>query len=234
MLGWRGNGDPYRPLRGSLPPARATHRLGHLFRTAVDAMKQFMLWLTLIAAVVTAASLAVVHFDPAASAVENLVSPGPLSPKHAYLDNRCTSCHEPTIGVTVANCTACHATSARLLGRQPTMFHASIQECSSCHIEHQRQSIRPLKMDHVELAKIGVRTLSLASRRDQDSAATLSSLETWLNIRSPGELDTSSAREGLNCAGCHDRKDPHFNRFGSDCGQCDGLANVWIRLPKSF
>ena len=65
--------------------------------------------------------------------------------------------------MTVVNCTTCHANDERLLGRQPTMFHASIQECAVCHIEHQRESIRPLTMDHVELAKVGARTLSLAS-----------------------------------------------------------------------
>ncbi|MEJ7598401.1 MAG: cytochrome c3 family protein [Kofleriaceae bacterium] len=190
-------------------------------------MKQFALWLALLLAGVAAASLAVVHFDPAASAVEQFVSPGPLSPKHAYLANRCTSCHEPTVGVTVVNCTSCHANAERLLGRQPTMFHASIQECASCHVEHQRQSIRPLTMDHVELAKIGARTLSRASRGDPDSAVTLASLETWLDIRNPDQLDTTSAREVLNCAGCHDRKDPHFDRFGNDCAQCHAMES-WL------
>ncbi len=200
-------------------------------------MKQFALWIALIVAVVAAASLAVARSAPMMTAVEQFVSPGPLSPKHAYLANcRCTSCHETTVGVTVANCTACHANDARLLGRQPTEFHASIQECAACHVEHQHTNgedhsntssgIRPLVMDHVELAKVGGRTLArAASRHDAESAATLKSLETWFRIGSPDKLDATSAREVLNCAGCHDRRDPHLAQFGTDCAQCHGLAS---------
>ncbi len=187
-------------------------------------MKQLALWVVLVVAVVTTASLVVARSAPMMTAVEQFVSPGPLSSKHAYLNNcRCTSCHEPTVGVTVANCTACHANDERLLGRQPTQFHASIQECAACHVEHLRTNMRPLVMDHVELAKVGGRTLARASRRDPDSAATLHSLETWFRIRNPDQLDATSAREALNCAGCHDRRDPHLQRFGSDCAQCHKL-----------
>ncbi len=195
-------------------------------------MKQFALWAALLVAVVAAASLAVARSAPMMTAVEQFVSPGSLSPKHAYLANRrCTSCHETTVGVTVTNCTVCHANDARLLGRQPTEFHASIRECATCHVEHQRTSIRPLVMDHVELAKIGGRSLaSAASHHDAESAATLKSLETWFRIRSPDQLDATSTREALNCAGCHDRRDPHFGQFGGDCAQCHGLDS-WI-VPR--
>lgn len=192
-------------------------------------MKQFVLWSMLIVAVVAAASLAVARSARMTTVAEQLVSPGPLSPRHAYLtDARCTSCHETTVGVIVAKCTACHANNERLLDRQPTEFHASIQECAACHVEHQRANIRPLVMDHVELARVGGRTLArAASRQDAESAATLGSLQSWFKIRNPDQLDATSARESLNCAGCHDRRDPHLERFGSDCAQCHELAS-WV------
>jgi len=190
-------------------------------------MKRLALWLALIIAAGTAASLAVVHSKPVSSALQQFVRPGVLSPRHAYLGDRCASCHESITGVTVAKCTACHANAERLLGRQPTAFHASIQECAVCHIEHQPMNMRPLVMDHVALAKVGARTLARASQGDADSAATLKSLETWLRIGSPDQLDANTAREALNCAGCHDRRDPHFKRFGSDCAQCHALES-WI------
>lgn len=198
-------------------------------------MKQFALWFVLIVAVAIAAWLAVLHFKTASSALVQSVSPGALSPRHAYLGDRCVACHEPGIGVTVANCTTCHATAERLLGRQPTAFHASIQECAACHVEHQPASIRPLVMDHVELARVGARTLAREARRhsdarpptDSDSSATLASLQTWLRIRSPDRFDASTARESLDCAGCHDRQDPHSKRFGRDCAQCHGFES-WI------
>lgn len=190
-------------------------------------MKRFALWTALVIAVAIAGSLGVVRSVRASAAVEQLVSPGPLSPSHVYLANcRCTSCHETTVGVTVAKCTVCHANDERLLGRQPTEFHASIKECAACHIEHQGGSIRPLVMDHVELAKVGGRTLArAAAHKDADSAATLKSLETWFSIKSPEQFDATSARDALNCAGCHDRRDPHMKRFGSDCAQCHTLSS---------
>ena len=79
-------------------------------------------------------------------------------------------------------------------------------------------------MDHVELARIGARTLARASRSDSESADTIESLETWLRIRDD-RFDARTAREALNCAGCHDRQEPHFKRFGTDCAQCHGLES---------
>ena len=191
-------------------------------------MKMLVLWLALVAAVVTAATLVVLHFKPASTALQRFVSPGPLSPRHAYLANRCESCHETTIGVTDTKCTSCHANAERLLGREPTAFHASIGECATCHGEHQSPNIRPIPLDHVELAKVGARTLARASRTDDASASTLKSLETWLRIRVPKQLDESSAREVLNCTGCHSTKDRHMGLFGKDCAQCHATTQWTI------
>lgn len=189
-------------------------------------MKSFAIGFALLVSAMIAASLSVAYFKPAASTLQKFVSPGPLSPRHAYIGSDCTTCHEPTIGATAAKCTACHANATRLLGRQPTAFHASVQECATCHVEHQRSSIRPTTMDHVALAKVGARTLaSAAAGGDRDSTATLTSLQTWLRLQSPEQLDRASTRESLNCAGCHDRRDPHSKRFGNDCGQCHRLES---------
>lgn len=199
-------------------------------------MKRLARWIALIVAVATAATLLVVHVERVSSALKQFVRPGPLSSRHAYLGDRCTSCHEPNVGVTVAKCTTCHANAERLLGRQPTVFHASVQECATCHVEHRGTSIRPLRMDHVELARIAARTLARASRSDAESATTLKSLETWFHARSPDWLDANATREALNCAGCHDRRDPHFKRFGSDCAQChdlDSWAVAGYKHPSS-
>lgn len=190
-------------------------------------MKKIALWVVLIVAAATGAWIVTVQSEPVSAAIQQLVSPGPLSPQHAYLGDRCASCHEATVGVTVAKCTACHANAERLLGRQPTTFHASVGECATCHVEHQPTSIRPLVMDHVELAKIGARTLAKAAPTDADSKATLQSLQTWLRIRRADQIDAGAARATLNCAGCHDRRDPHLKRFGSDCAQCHELKS-WI------
>lgn len=186
-------------------------------------MRQFALWSCLIVALAAAGTIAVVRYP------SQLVQPGALSPGHAYIGDQCTACHAPTVGVTVEKCTACHANAERLPGRQPTTFHASIEECAVCHIEHQGASPRPLVMDHAVLAQVGARTLARASETDPDSAATLASLETWLRLRRPAQFDAGSALLALDCAGCHDRSDPHLQRFGGDCAECHGLES-W-RVP---
>jgi len=191
-------------------------------------MKRFIFWLVLLVVLVGGAWFAVVRDQRAASALQQFVSPGALSPRHAYLAHQCAACHESTVGVTVANCTACHAADEPLLGRQPTAFHASIEECATCHVEHQGASTRPVVMDHVALARIGARTLERAARHDNDSATTLHSLETWLRVSAPGDIDAASAGQVLDCAGCHDRRDPHLARFGSDCAQCHGLESWFV------
>lgn len=187
-------------------------------------MKKLAVWFVVTVAVVIAVLL-LVFVAPASPAAQRLVRPGPLSSAHAYLATRCMACHEAGVGVTVAKCTACHASSKPLLGRQPTAFHASIEACATCHVEHRGTSPRPVTMDHVALAQIGARTLSRAARTDPESAATSSSLGTWLQTSDPDDMDATAAREVLDCAGCHDRKDRHLGRFGRDCGQCHRLTS---------
>ena len=175
-------------------------------------MKMLLFWVVLFAAVATAASLAVVHFKMASTALQQFVSPGPLSPRHAYLADKCASCHETNVGVTAVKCTVCHANAERLLGRQPSAFHASVRECGTCHVEHRGTNIRPVVMDHLELARIGGRILKRSPRGDA---------------------------EALNCAGCHSTIDRHLGLFGKDCAQCHVTASWRIAgyqhpSPSSF
>lgn len=183
-------------------------------------MKRTALFVAFVISVGVAMSVAVVRFRSGSWAVKELVSPGALSARHAYLGGRCEACHDPTVGVTAAKCIACHANEERLLGSQPTAFHASVQECAACHVEHQHTKVRPLTMDHLLLAQVGARTLQGAAATDADSAATRQSLNRWLRLQASEELDESAAHQSLNCAGCHDREEPHLKRFGADCAQC--------------
>jgi hypothetical protein len=182
-------------------------------------VKKLFPWLAVIV-VMASVWIGVDHWKPAANTLQRAVSPGPLSAAHASLANKCESCHETNVGVTVAKCTACHANSERLLGREPTAFHANIGECSSCHLEHRGANVRPVLMDHVALAKIGAHTLMRASRTDDASAATVQSLKTWLHVSNLNDFDEHSADAALNCIGCHSTKDRHLGLFGKNCAQC--------------
>ena len=183
-------------------------------------MKRSLLWTLLVIGGVVAVWISVDHSRPASSALKHFVSPGPLSAAHASLANKCESCHETNVGVTVAKCTVCHANSERLLGREPTAFHANIGACASCHVEHLGLNARPVLMDHVALATIGAHTLVRASQTGDASAATVKSLETWLRVKDLNHFDEHSADATLNCIGCHSTKDRHLGLFGKECAQC--------------
>ena len=168
-----------------------------------------------------------------ASTWQRLASPGELSLAHAALKENCAACHTPVKGVEAVNCAVCHANNEALLQRQPTAFHAHIQSCSQCHIEHEGVNRRPTKMDHLALARFGLRELdegAADSERRQVSGQLL------------GWIKQHGAREGaetshplitpeemiLDCASCHSNQDKHFKLFGQDCAQCHATAQWTI------
>ena len=56
-------------------------------------------------------------------------------------------------------------------------FHADIGECSACHLEHQGRVASTTKMDHVALARIGIKQLE---RDLQRSGADVAQIKRWL------------------------------------------------------
>ena len=142
----------------------------------------------------------------------DLVRPGELSAKHAFLSDKCETCHTPTRGVEASACISCHATDAVTLARQSTAFHSNIQSCAACHVEHQK-AVRPTRMDHDALIAIG-RARRLEQAGQSPDARWLSSL---LN-RSPTDP------EKLDCFGCHSNRSPHRDLFGQECAACHATA----------
>ena len=162
---------------------------------------------------------------------QHMVSPGELSQAHASLENDCASCHTPVKGVEAKNCIVCHADNKSLLQRQPTAFHAEISACAACHLEHQGRVPRTTKMDHVALARIGVKELE---RQPQQAGVDVAQIKRWLEKTSDAPHATAAhlrPEEGLlNCATCHQTKDRHRGLFGNDCAQCHGTTK-WT-LPE--
>ncbi len=157
------------------------------------------------------------------------VSPGPLSAAHASLETNCTACHTPMKSVEATKCIGCHANSAAVLQRAPTAFHASIGACSRCHVEHQGTNLRPVLMDHVALAEIGLERVRMSP-----DVASNSRLLAWIRQHDglaetapthPGVISTEAA---LNCLTCHSTKDRHQGYFGGDCASCHRTASWTI------
>ena len=161
-------------------------------------------------------------------------SPGALSASHAFLENNCAACHTAVKGVEAPNCVACHADNEALLGRQPTAFHAGIQSCRECHLEHQGVNRRPTVMNHEALAGIGLRQLGGGNGLDGEKRQTRDRLVTWVRSHDASESaraahpEITSVEMTLDCASCHSNRDPHFKLFGQDCAECHGTAKWTI------
>lgn len=176
---------------------------------------------------------------------QQAVVPGALSQSHAFLSNKCVACHTPVKGVEPALCVSCHADNTALLQRQPTAFHANVQVCSGCHVEHQGTLRMPTTMDHSLLAKAGhemLRTLGPATQlksaeieaatrlsdqipRREQQAERLEAPYAEVDKNIARELPVSHPRLGadesmLGCVSCHATKDRHQGLFGVDCVQC--------------
>ncbi len=166
------------------------------------------------------------HREKTASAIlspvfwQHMVSPGDLSQAHASLENNCAACHTPIAGVEASKCIVCHADNRALLQRQPTAFHANIQSCTPCHLEHRGRNERPTNMDHVALAQIGLRQMEQSS---EAARAQTAQIKSWVEQTSRVSFSTEKLKKeerALNCATCHQTKDRHVGLFGTDCAQC--------------
>lgn len=207
-------------------------------------------WLLAIAAVALAAGLAWDwgRAEPATRTLwRQVVSPGALSASHAFVRNDCAACHTTVKGVQAAKCLSCHADDTMLLERLPTAFHAGLQTCAGCHIEHQGGARMPTIMDHRMLLKLGHRAAPQAAQAPLEPAAidllgrafakspapsSASPPARWTigADATPRGLPAGHPRtgelNGLSCVTCHGTKDRHQRMFGSDCAQCH-TADQW-------
>lgn len=141
--------------------------------------------------------------------------PGLLSGKHSFLGDKCEACHTPIRGVEATTCITCHSTAAIDLGKQPTAFHAHIQDCRGCHVEHEGAA-RPTKMDHAALLRIGSHLAEGKGGHPSASRQMANDMAVFLGVR----VSQSAEKNGLGCASCHSNRDPHRALFGSDCAGC--------------
>jgi hypothetical protein len=148
------------------------------------------------------------------------VVPGPLSEKHAFLADKCETCHTPVRGVETSACIACHTTAAADLGKQATAFHATSKECRGCHLEH-AGGARPTKMDHAMLLRIGGFSRERGASANSITGQMISDLKDFLKVPKSDEAEKTD----LDCASCHSNRDPHRGLLGRECGGCHALAS---------
>ena len=194
---------------------------------------------------------------------QELVKPGPLSSGHAFLEGQCGACHVSVEGVPAERCIACHATNHALLESPRTAFHATVTRCVDCHGEHVGSASTQTTMDHLALAKLGLRGTEPPSETMSWLQRELSSQRVVAAARrelSPHARDETALLLLLNCASCHASQpaepakggctncgagatggggeDKHQGLFGRDCGSCHGtdhwrIANYRHPSPRS-
>lgn len=165
---------------------------------------------------------------------QKMTLPGELSLAHVFLDEDCSGCHTPVHGVKDSTCISCHANAESLLQREPTAFHASIQNCVTCHREHQGRLASTTRMDHELLAQIGLSSLWEDKGVDSENREEGEKLFEYiksiskigLNVGSNSKEGLSTAESVLNCSVCHSNEDPHRTYFGDDCTECHS-TKVW-------
>ncbi len=158
------------------------------------------------------------------------VSPGELTAAHTFLDTQCDACHVTMNSVPAQQCIVCHSNHTNLLQRQDTAFHSSIGTCVACHREHQGESELLRPMDHLALARIGLRQLGQQGT-DSEEALRLRMIDDWLR-RNEGTTLTNEKlaleESTLQCNACHANQDRHQNQFGTDCAACHGATHWTI------
>ena len=184
-----------------------------------------------------AAIIALARFTTMGSATtwERQANPGELSSAHRFIEDRCDACHTGSKGVAADKCIACHAANQTLVSRQPTAFHVEVGSCRECHPEHQGRNVRPTRMDHTALAKIGLRQLKEAPDSTDEEKKVRDRLQQWLakqpsDLTIAGHPGLTSHEATLDCFACHSTKDKHFGLFGTNCADCHG-ASAW-KVPS--
>ena len=161
------------------------------------------LWLVLLFAAIAPAE--------AQSVLQKLISPGPLSFKHANLESKCEACHASfNQSVQPQLCKTCHKPVAADIAAKTGFhgkFHPASADCRTCHTEHAGHDAKIVKLDRTTFnhdftdyplqgRHVGVPCASchLADRKFRDAPS--------------------------QCAACHRKDDVHKGSLGQDCASC--------------
>jgi len=181
----------------------------------------------LVTAVVAAYAMHRAHVGgPGVAAVwERAVSPGALSAAHADLEGQCDSCHTPVAGVERAKCATCHASEDVLMTRAPTAFHADIEVCTGCHVEHRGVAGPVTTMDHEFLAQHGLEVLRRDHPGEYETTLGLIRAVRRYGDTSRAYRDAGAPAALLDCSTCHAADDRHWGLFGDSCIDCHALQS---------
>lgn len=172
--------------------------------------------------------------------------PGPLSPGHAGLTDRCLACHAPLRGVPAARCLGCHplakigaARDARPANPVLARLHAlaSSADCLECHGGHAGATPRFAHTRLPQSERSNCQGCHLARRPDDqphrqggESCDACHGTEAWR----PANMDHARLAAGQACVTCHAGRRPQdalHAQAGDACGTCHATG-AW--RPATF
>lgn len=151
----------------------------------------------------------------AASSLEKLLMPGPVSKAHIKQEEDCALCHDrKDRSRQTALCMDCHKDVAADV-RAKTGFHgrgvAVGAQCQACHTEHKGRAADIVRLDR-----------DAFDHRLSDFALTGAHAATACDgCHKPGKRLREAPHE---CVACHRNDDVHKGKLGTDCAACHGTT----------
>ena len=158
-----------------------------------------------------ALTLAAVAPAGAQTVLEKLISPGPLTAKHAKLEARCDACHlNFKKEVQAQLCNACHKAVAADIAEGRGFhgkFHPASGDCRGCHTDHAGRDARIIKFD--------------TSTFNHDfTQYPLSGKHVGVKCASCHVGGRKYRDAPVKCVACHQKDDKHKGTLGPNCVSC--------------
>lgn len=156
-----------------------------------------------------------------AQTLESLVMPGDVFAAHAEVEFECSSCHKPfNRSEQRALCLDCHEDVAADVSRQAG-FHgksdsARIDECATCHTDHEGRNADILGLDEDKFDH-AVTNFELLGKHLEAACEACH------------EPESKHREAPSECVSCHLEEDVHKESLGVECEECHS-ATGWDRI----
>lgn len=182
-----------------------------------------------------------------------MLNPGDLSEGHQKINDQCSACHNPFMGISNDKCISCHKLTEIGLDthlsqntvspNQKTLFHQHLsnQKCTSCHTDH--KGLKPEKtltaFDHEMLPVDMINNCKSCHSQPSDNLHKKLSTDCNNCHSTKGWKTTVTFNHDMiqmdaknNCASCHNKPDDSFHlQVNENCDKCHS-TNQW--KPSTF
>ena len=173
-----------------------------------------------------AAAVAVAAIYAASAGRSKIYMNGPLSSKHAAMEQDCAKCHTPWKGITDKGCASCHGDKRHTPGRKTGKENPDAGGCPSCHVEHKGRfrNIRLVKNEkclicHKSEAHPGRKKSAADKHNPADFGVDCAKCH--VGVKHPAGIDLSTEFVGLGRKGFSHAKHLQRDNIASDnCDMC--------------